>query len=203
MTDYNTTARFEPDTSRLYHLAAISTASRDREVSDTMSISPVPLSARGAGQQHDNETTFLTSPNLASSPNRLTSSFDNEASDADSDAAMDVDAPYNPHHTLTTSATAVSATDGKTTDQAASHEAEDGEIKRLRIAERMTWAEIARILNAERIRGGGEPRMTEAGVYARFIRSSAGTGSVEDVGEGKGGVKVCWTHRNTFGWRNV
>ncbi|TID26430.1 hypothetical protein E2P81_ATG00905 [Venturia nashicola] len=48
---------------------------------------------------------------------------------------------------------------------------ENHEIKRLRMEERLSWNNIAQILNDERILHGGEPTHTDASVYSRFVRN--------------------------------
>jgi hypothetical protein len=45
-------------------------------------------------------------------------------------------------------------------------------IKRLRCDENYAWGVIAEILNEERIKQGGDPSWTSAGVYGRFTRNA-------------------------------
>lgn len=52
------------------------------------------------------------------------------------------------------------------------HDPENHDIKTLRTKHQLSWAEIARILNAQRVQNGGLPNLTEAGVYGRFVRNA-------------------------------
>lgn len=54
----------------------------------------------------------------------------------------------------------------------AAHDPENHDIKTLRAKHHLSWAEIARVLNSERVKNGGVPNLSEAGVYGRFVRNA-------------------------------
>ncbi|KAF2101327.1 hypothetical protein NA57DRAFT_19805, partial [Rhizodiscina lignyota] len=52
------------------------------------------------------------------------------------------------------------------------HDPENIEIKNMRQYEHLSWTEICRILNDERVRNGQIPDLSEAAVYSRFVRNA-------------------------------
>lgn len=77
------------------------------------------------------------------------------------------------------------------------HDPENQTIKTLRQDNKMSWTQIAAVLNKRRITRGEEPSMTEAAVYGRFVRNAPRIAAMKgEAGFDKDNYMFLKTHAN-------